>query len=123
MMTWSVNWDSSASCGSVWEFAKNYGRLFPEISTAIVRGDRARHVVQKFIQIHTSPHTTAISVSLYPMATVSLPVTFAIRDLQGRELVSTMLTGTETLVPISLLSRGLYLYQVGHSISGTFTRQ
>ena len=28
MMTWSINWDKVSTCGSTWEFAVNYARIF-----------------------------------------------------------------------------------------------
>ncbi|MBK9402247.1 MAG: T9SS type A sorting domain-containing protein [Bacteroidetes bacterium] len=104
MMTWSINWDATTTCGGVYEYAENFERIFGSSTTSIQENS--------FMQ---SPH-------LYPNPSsgdvfVSVPENFIsgsrflIMDAQGRIVLEERFEGSGPIqLHVKELNRGVYFW-------------
>lgn len=109
MMTWSINWDATASCGGTYEYADSYTTIFePPTSLANLEKDLA-------ISVYPNPTNGQFTVSL---SEDQAEVT--ISNMFGQQVLKTSMV--QNTVNLQLDQKGLYIVGISTK-KGTTTRK
>ena len=101
MMTWSINWDAIATCGSAYEYAQNFQNIFGT-TTSIATADVSEKPFNVFpnptselLHINTSNHLNSIT-------------NIRIYNTLGEIVFSKAVTGETETINISNFPTGVY---------------
>ena len=100
-MTWSINWDKVATCGSVYEFATNFQRIFIGSSVSIVENPKS------FATIYPNPANNLINIDLN---TISKVKELTIYNDKSQVVMTPDLNSKS--IDVSKLSAGLYVIHI-----------
>lgn len=114
MMTWSVNWDATSSCASVYQYAENFERIFGGSSTGIAQ----QFTRSDSIMIYPNPAADFINISVSGKIVQAIEVI----NSMGKIVYSGRITNENNGINISGLQKGIYLVRVGNRVS-KFTKQ
>jgi len=101
MMTWSINWDKVATCGSVYEFATNFQRIFNGSSAFITETPKS------VVSIYPNPANNVINIDLNNLNKVK---EFTIYNDKSQVVLTPELTSKS--IDVSKLSAGLYVIHI-----------
>jgi chitinase len=106
MMTWSINWDATPTCGSAYDFADNYERLFGNVSAATTV-----HLPCGTITLYPNPAHDLLHIRL--TRTTPGPLYAELFNTLGERVLSQPLTSPEETLNISALPAGVYYLRIG----------
>jgi hypothetical protein len=112
MMGWSINWDKVATCGSAWEYAVNYNRIFV-LGMAIPTGAELSDILQAY----PNPATKSLTIRLAPVQPAESRLLLydpSGRKLWEKQILKEQFAGGEEItftIPLSDLRQGIYLLQ------------
>ena len=108
MMTWSINWDAVASCGSVYEYANMYEHLFglPNAVTTIYENK---------LEVYPNPSYDKIMVQL-PTSTV-FPKEVKIMNALGQTMYVKTWVTAKNQIDVSHFPKGIYVIQMDNKTS------
>ncbi len=105
LMTWSVNWDATMNCGSIYQYAESFENIFDGTS-AVLPIENTNHSA---ITIYPDPATDYITISLPNQAAIAFEVLNSI----GIVVLSRAETKVHT-ISVSDLPAGLYIVKAGN---------
>ena len=109
MMTWSINWDAVGSCGTVYEYANNYTRIFGS-TTNISNFEEETEV-----SVYPNPTNGQFTVSLSTNNSV-----ITITDILGQQVLRTYTAQNQ--INLQIDQNGVYI--IGFTTNqGTTTRK
>ncbi len=114
MMTWSVNWDATSSCASVYQYAENFERIFGGTST----GTLQQFSMPASIMLYPNPAADFITISILSKNRQAIEII----NSMGNIVYSGGITIENKSINISGLQKGIYLVRVGNRVS-KFTKQ
>ncbi|MCX6275769.1 MAG: glycosyl hydrolase family 18 protein [Bacteroidetes bacterium] len=114
MMTWSVNWDATSTCASVYQYAENFERIFGGTST----GTLQQFALPASIMLYPNPANDVITISNLSKSRQAIDIINSF----GNIVYSGELTIENKSINISGLQKGIYLVRVGNSVS-KFSKQ
>lgn len=109
MMTWSVNWDATGTCASVYQFAENFGQIFGGTTTGTIQ----QFSMAESVILYPNPAADLITISVSGNGMQTIQILNSI----GKILYSGGITNGSKRINISGLQKGIYLVRVGSSIS------
>ena len=101
MMTWSINWDKVATCGSVYEFATNFQRIFHSSPSSIVESSKSN------LSIYPNPANNLINIDLNKISKVK---ELTIYNDKSQVVMTPDLNSKS--IDVSKLSAGLYVIHI-----------
>ena len=101
MMTWSINWDKVATCGSVYEFATNFQRIFNGSPFSIVESSKSN------VSIYPNPANNVINIDLNNLYKVK---ELTIYNDKSQVVMRSDLNSKS--IDVSKLSAGLYVIHI-----------
>lgn len=101
MMTWSINWDAVATCGSEYEYAQNYQNIFGT-ATSIVTDDNSKKLFSVF------PNPTSDFLHVYFSNHLCSPTNIRIYNTLGEIVFSKAVNIENETINISNFSNGIY---------------
>jgi hypothetical protein len=105
MMTWSVNWDAVNTCGSTYEYAANYQRIFG-VTTSIDKNNDT----EKTIDVYPNPASSHINIVFSDI--IQTPQSIHVYNSIGEIVYSGSITNKFETISISDLPSGLYLLKI-----------
>ena len=108
MMTWSINWDAVASCGSAYEYANIYEHLFglPNAVTSIKENS---------FKVYPNPSNDKIIVQL-PTSTV-FPKEVKMMNALGQMMYEKTWMSSNNQIDVSHFPKGIYVIQIDNKTS------
>lgn len=106
MMTWSINWDASTLCGSVYEFAANYERIFGLVTAVPTLAGSAMHC-------QVSPNPATNDVYLHFSHDVALPDEVSLYNSSGQIVFMTKVIEYEMHIDLRPYPAGFYFIKTG----------
>jgi len=106
LMTWSINWDATATCGGVYAYAENFESIFGSGNTAIHENS--------FIQSpQLYPNPSAGDVFIMVPENFTSDPRFLLMDAQGRTVLEERVTGSGPVrLHVKALNPGMYFWRV-----------
>ena len=101
MMTWSINWDAVATCGSTYEYAQNFQTIFGT-ATSIATDDNS----EKLFSVFPNPASELLHFNISNH--LSAPTNIHIYNTLGEIVFSKAVTGENETIDISNLPNGVY---------------
>jgi len=101
MMTWSINWDAVATCGSTYEYAQNFQNIFGT-ATAIENADNS----EKLFSVFPNPVCDLLHLNISNH--LSTPANIRIYNIHGEIVFSKAVTGEKESINISNFPNGVY---------------
>lgn len=109
MMTWSINWDASTQCGSVYEYATNYERIFGTVTL-----NPAPAPSSAVLQIVPNPTLNYIELH-FPQNAVK-PEKILLYDSNGKIIFETRSIEHKMQLDLTRYPAGLFFLQAGDEI-------
>ncbi|MEP7263699.1 MAG: glycosyl hydrolase family 18 protein [Bacteroidota bacterium] len=101
MMTWSINWDAVATCGSVYEYSQNFQNIFGT-ATSITTDDNTG----KLLSVFPNPANDFLDISISNH--LNTPTTIRIYNMLGEIIYSKTVTNENQTINISDFPKGVY---------------
>ena len=101
MMTWSINWDAVASCGSAYEYAQNFQNIF-STTTSIVNADNS----EKLFSVFPNPTNDVLHFNISNH--LNSPTNIRIYNILGEIIFSKVVAKENETINISNLPNGIY---------------
>ncbi len=107
MMTWSINWDAVASCGSSYEFAQNYKKIFTNNNTT---GVADIDPSSSSLKVFPNPSFDRITI----LFNSSKKAKLIIYNIYGQVVLKSESIENNESIDISNLASGMYFVEVNN---------
>ena len=109
MMTWSINWDAVASCGSAYEYALNFQSIFGT-TTSIVTNDNSEKLFSVF------PNPASDFLHFNNSNHLNSPTTIRIYNTLGEIVFSKVVARESETINISNFPNGIYFLRITNAM-------
>ena len=109
MMTWSINWDATINCASIYEYASNFQQLF--MNTTSIHETFA----DEQFTIFPNPFNESVTIHKIKHHSQSFPV--EIYNNLGELIYRSWFTSTTMTIPTSDFKPGPYVFRIGENHS------
>lgn len=107
MMTWSINWDAVATCGSTYEYAQNFQNIFGTTTSIATPNNLERQ-----LSIYPNPTTEYLYVNFARPNTT--PTNLCVYNTLGEIVFAKVITSERETIDISTLPNGIYCVIAGN---------
>ena len=104
MMTWSINWDAVATCGSVYEYAANFQNIFATPTSTLPSTNS-----ENKISVYPNPTSGQFAISNLQLAKNNK---IEIINLLGEIVFSKTITDEKEIINISNYPKGVYFLRI-----------
>jgi chitinase len=105
MMTWSINWDATSNCATVYQFAANYQNIFG-VPTSIESEDSSENIFSVY------PNPSGDNMSIDIPGHSGSPLNIRIFNMLGEIIFSEIMVSDNETIDISGFPKGIYFLYV-----------
>lgn len=111
MTTWSINWDAVNTCGSTYEFAQNFDRIFK-------KQVYVKEISNNKYEVYPNPAETSVNIT-FPIISSENQI-IEIIDFLGKVVLRKSFNKPNTEIDISTLNEGLYYLKINNTTKKLF---